>query len=144
MTVRPPADSTVPRHSACGLTRRRQTTSAIQPSVKTTARAKATQEMTGSYPVVWRPMLRAICAGQWKCNAIQPSHAVAAVSEKHITANQSSVLTTPRRKVGSENAPSTAQGTASSTYSESLASSNPNSTRAEQISSISGNQICGA
>ncbi|MNQ82104.1 hypothetical protein D3C85_971470 [compost metagenome] len=89
-------------------------------------------------------MLREICAGHWKCSATQPSHAVAAVREKHITANQSSVLTTPRRKVGSENAPSTAQGTTSSTYSESVASSSPNSTSAEQASSISGSQICGA
>lgn len=89
-------------------------------------------------------MLRDIWAGHWKFTATQPSQAVATVSEKHMTANQSSVFTTPRRRVGSENAASTAQGTASSAYSESDGSASPNSSRAELINSISGTQICGA
>ncbi len=89
-------------------------------------------------------MLREICAGQWKCSATQPSQAVATVSEKHMTANQSSVFTTPRRRVGSENAPSTAHGTASSTNSESPASSTKNRMTVEHASSIRGTQMCGA
>src|SRR5690606_24643460 len=89
-------------------------------------------------------MLRAICAGQPKCSAIQPSQAVATVSEKHITANQSSVLTTPRRSVGRENAARIAQGTASMMNSESVGSSRKNSSSPAQATATSGSQMWGA
>ncbi|CFN68572.1 Uncharacterised protein [Bordetella pertussis] len=94
--------------------------------------------------MVWRAILREICAGQPKCSATQPSQAVAAVSEKHITANQSSVLTTPRRSVGSEKAPRMAQGTASMAYSASLGPSRNSSISAAVAASTSGTQIWGA
>ena len=58
-------------------------------------------------------MLIDICLGIPKCRAIQPSQAQVIVTEKHISANQSSVLTTPRRMVGNAKAASTASGTAS-------------------------------
>ncbi|CFO98029.1 Uncharacterised protein [Bordetella pertussis] len=48
MAVRPPADSTVPRHSASGRLRRRQTTSTTQAAEMTSASALASQEMEAS------------------------------------------------------------------------------------------------
>src|SRR5690606_3277457 len=107
------ADSTVPRHSTAGLVRTRQRTTATQASVTATAARQASQDIWGSNPAVCLAMLPAILRGQPKCSATHPSQTVAAVSEKHMTANQSSVLTMPRRKVGSENAASTAHGTTS-------------------------------
>src|SRR3546814_1898917 len=62
-------------------------------------------------------MLCAICVGQPSCRAIHPSQTVAVVSEKHITANQSSEFTIPRRRVGSANAARMAAGTAMRLYS---------------------------
>src|SRR5690606_13583420 len=73
----------------------------------------------------------------------QPSHTVAAVSEKHITANQSSELTTARRSVGSEKAASTAVGTAIKAYSGSKTSAKKHIVSNGHAMNINGTQIWG-
>src|SRR5690606_3075533 len=75
---------------------------------------------------------------------IQPSQTVAVVSEKHITANQSSEFTIPRRKVGREKAARIADGTASRAYSGSKESARKTMATSGHAANIKGSQICGA
>src|SRR5690606_2784328 len=92
----------------------------------------------------WRAMLCEICSGQPACKAIQPSQTVAQVSEKHMTANQSSELTTPRRSVGRAKAASTAAGTAMRLYSGSNGSARNSMMTKGHSTNIKGIQMCGA
>src|SRR5690606_21690842 len=126
-----------------GLAKRRQRTSAIHASVPSTAIATADTDTKASYPRVWRAILWEICSGQPACSAIQPNQTVAQASEKHITANQSSELTTPRRKVGSENAASPPAGTARRLYSQAQASARKSITPTGHRMNSSGIQMCG-
>src|SRR5690554_5779655 len=89
-------------------------------------------------------MLFAILGGQPVCSATQPSQTVAHVREKHMTANQSSELTTPRRKVGRAKDASTALGTASRLYSGSKTSARNSMSTSGARANISGTQIWGA
>src|SRR5690606_17174942 len=89
-------------------------------------------------------MLCEICSGQPVCSAIQPSHTVAVVSEKHMTANQSSEFTMPRRRVGSEKAARMAQGTANRLYSGSKLSARNRMMMSGQTANIKGMKMCGA
>src|SRR5690606_12216143 len=89
-------------------------------------------------------MLCEICSGQPVCSAIQPSHTVAVVSEKHMTANQSSELTMPRRSVGRENAARMADGTASRLYSGSNVSARNTMMMSGHAANVSGIQMWGA
>src|SRR5690606_12001695 len=89
-------------------------------------------------------MLAAIWAGQPACSATQPSQTVAAVSEKHIMANQSRVLITPRRKVGRARAARMALGTASVLYSGSKGSALASSVSRAPMAKLSGMATCGA
>src|SRR5690606_19188750 len=95
-------------------------------------------------PRVWRAMLCAIWSGHPVCRAIQPSHTVAVVSEKHITANQSREFTIPRRRVGREKAARTAQGTAIRLYSGSKESARKIMMISGQAANINGIHTCGA
>src|SRR5690606_19251289 len=88
-------------------------------------------------------MLCEICSGQPVCRAIQPSHTVAVVSEKHMTANQSSELTMPRRRVGREKAAKMADGTAIRLYSGSKLSARNTMMMSGQAANIKGIQIWG-
>src|SRR5690554_1809582 len=88
-------------------------------------------------------MLWAIWRGQPVCKAIQPSHTVAVDSEKHMTANQSSELTTPRRRVGSAKAARTAAGTAIRLYSGSKASTRNTMVSRGHNANMMGISMCG-
>ncbi len=100
----PAADATVPRHSAVGAhAQAPHHQHASSPALTSQGQQpRRPTRFPARSPWSGAAMLRAILAGQPKCSATQPSQAVAAVSEKHITANQSSVLTTARRSVGRE------------------------------------------
>src|SRR5690606_24106309 len=88
-------------------------------------------------------ILCAICRGHPVCKAIQPSHTVAVVNEKHITANQSRELTTPRRSVGREKAARTAAGRATRLYSGSKASTWNTMVASGIAANIKGIHMCG-
>src|SRR5690554_229973 len=89
-------------------------------------------------------MLCEILGGQPVCKANHPSHTVAHVNEKHITANQSSELTIPLRNVGNANAASTALGTAIRLYSGSKTFLRKSMNTKGVSANISGTQMCGA